>query len=183
MAEFGEISPEQCMAEMPDGFIDRDEASGRVFYVPDHILVHDKNGDRVEGSFRLDPETGTAIEESAYVIPAARLGNRVIVYAKAKILNARIEDDVILEDKVMVHSGVTVSRGGVVGRRSTHHDNVFVGPDANVGSRCEVTRGAHIETGVTVLQRQSIPVNSIVTHDTPQRSTKHRGNRGGSRRI
>ena len=149
---------------MPDGFIERDDESGRLFYVPDHITVHDRStGVSLDGTFRLNSENGAAIAETAYVDLAAKIGKRVIIGSHSRVHQATLEDDVDVAGRVQIYCGAVLHQGVIVGRKSTVGADCTVESGATVSLRTNIGAGTVIEKDVIVPPRQMVPPHSNIS--------------------
>lgn len=141
----GEIPNGQSTANIDGLFIE--VVDGRSYYVPEFITVFNDpefnnlsngQGEKMSGSFKLDPNTGNAIESTARIKPSAVLGNRCIVGANTIIEEyVWIGSNVFIGDRVRIALRCEIDDNAIVGRKSTLSSNCSIGPHALVGSRCE----------------------------------------------
>ncbi len=78
-----ELTPLQAT---PEGYFRDIAPSGEVVFVPEEILVYKKgSSNTLDGTFRLNPENGAAIEATARIHPSVKIGTRVIIEADVRI--------------------------------------------------------------------------------------------------
>lgn len=165
--KFGEIPLHMAQEKIPDGFVEIDDSSQRAFYVPSHINVYhnrgDKKGEPLQGLFKLLPDSGTAIEVSAFIHRTASLGKRAVVGAASKIYNnSVIEDDVFIEDRTHIYQNVTIGKKARIGRKTVIHDNAEVRTKAIIGSRCHIGHSAVVKRDARILPKTSVPEGAVV---------------------
>jgi len=164
----GEIPSGHVPEETDDFFVEVDENTGRYFNVPKIIKVHNPmTGDKMDGTFRLDPTNGSAIEISTYVHPTTEIGFSVIIGADGRIMSSNeqptvIGNDVFIEDRVYIKPGVNIGDNATIRRKAELEYNVTIGENATVGSRAIVRNRAIIEPGAQVFNREIVYSREII---------------------
>lgn len=163
---YGEITPGVRLPAPLDGFVETDH-KGRRFYVPDIILVYDRNGNPYPGEFKLNRETGACIEVTADIHSSVDIGPRAIVGAGTIVRKfSSIGPSAVIEDKADIGQHAEIGREAFVGRKSWIGEGCRLHYRAEVWARCLLRAGVDVARFAVIPPRKTVSEGSQITPET-----------------